>query len=371
MAEEGCSAEVAIIPKNDMPHHLSTISPKDVKLLARKYNIPLNLHPCALSEGHHKTFPSTYFSTCPLRIKSFNNVQTILSRPRVGKNARGKIFNETFSGMKGRKDNFFFINRRAIPDAMAWRHHDFDVNDTLSDDDFSILDVRALVERVIDLRPVHPGLVFADGLATTWDFPGCYPTSKNTEGNGKVMRSLPYGAAIPANHQLGQNTTHPLSVDQPIPDKTDHQLEVEVEDLKVIAAKEKRKSQAVKATAKKRENMRRTNDEGGSSKSKHKERRTLAKKGNVTNFDHVSSPTPLQLVASTRTVIHVLSDSDGTNDETQNAPKDQHHVSLHSPRESADESVHNFINIDDDKRKDNPSHLEPFVNLFEKPITAD
>ncbi|GJX28563.1 hypothetical protein Tco_0236642 [Tanacetum coccineum] len=282
MAEDGCSAEVAIIPKNDMPHHLSTISPKDVKLLANKYNIPLNLHPCALSEG------------------------------------------------------------RAIPDAIAWRHHDFDVNDTLPDEDFSILDVRALVERVIDLRPVHPSLIFADGLATTWDFPGCYPTSKNTKGNGKVMRSLSYGAAIPANHQLGQNTTHPLSADQPIPDKTDHQLEVEVEDLKVIAAKEKRKSQAVKATAKKRENLRRTNDEGGSSKSKYKERRTLAKK-----------------------------DSDGTNDEIQNAPKDEHHVSLHSPRESADESVHNFINIDDDNRIDNPPHLEPFVNLFEKPITAD
>ncbi|GKF17772.1 hypothetical protein Tco_0062690, partial [Tanacetum coccineum] len=28
---------------------------------------------------------------------------------------------------------------RAIPDAMAWRHHDFDVNDPFPDNDFSAL----------------------------------------------------------------------------------------------------------------------------------------------------------------------------------------------------------------------------------------
>ncbi|GJY04398.1 hypothetical protein Tco_0370338, partial [Tanacetum coccineum] len=51
MAEESCSAKVAIVPKFDMPRHLSSMTPKDVKALARKYNIPLDLHPCAPSEG--------------------------------------------------------------------------------------------------------------------------------------------------------------------------------------------------------------------------------------------------------------------------------------------------------------------------------
>nr|GEX26975.1 hypothetical protein [Tanacetum cinerariifolium] len=51
MAEEGCFVEVAVIFKFDMPHHRSTMSPKDVKLLARKYNIPLDLHRCAPFEG--------------------------------------------------------------------------------------------------------------------------------------------------------------------------------------------------------------------------------------------------------------------------------------------------------------------------------
>ncbi|GKE88286.1 hypothetical protein Tco_1565761 [Tanacetum coccineum] len=89
--------------------------------------------------------------------------------------------------MKGWKDNFFFIDRRVIPDAMAWRHHDYDVNDTLPDDDFSILDVRALAERIIDLRPVRPGLLFSAGLAIVWDFPGFHLIFKDTEGNGNVL----------------------------------------------------------------------------------------------------------------------------------------------------------------------------------------
>nr|GEZ78834.1 hypothetical protein [Tanacetum cinerariifolium] len=101
---------------------------------------------------------------------------------------------------------------------MAWRHHDSDVADLLPDDDFSILDVRALAERVIDLRLVHLSLLFASGLAI--------------------------GAVVPANFQAGLNITPPFSIGQPITDKTDHQLKVEVEDPKVIAARERKRAQA-------------------------------------------------------------------------------------------------------------------------------
>ncbi|GJV81685.1 hypothetical protein Tco_1517555 [Tanacetum coccineum] len=41
-----------------------------------------------------------------------------------------------------------------------------------------------LADKVIDLRPVHPGLLFAARLLTTWDFPGSLPIFKDTEGNG-------------------------------------------------------------------------------------------------------------------------------------------------------------------------------------------
>nr|GEV45790.1 hypothetical protein [Tanacetum cinerariifolium] len=123
------------------------------------------------------------------------------------------------------------------------------------------------------------------------------------EGKEEGNDFFTVGAVIPTNHQLGQNTTPPLLVDQSIPEKTDHQLEVEVEDPK--------------------------------------------------------------------TVVPLHSYSDAANDETHNALEDEHHVSLHSPHESANEFVHNFVNIDDDKRKDSPPHLKPFVNLSRKPINAD
>nr|GEW46453.1 transposase (putative), gypsy type [Tanacetum cinerariifolium] len=106
---------------------------------------------------------------------------------RVGKGVGGQVFRETFSRLKGWKKRFFFLDRRAIPDAMAWRHHDSDVNDLVLKDGFSASDVQTLTERVVDLRPVPSGLLFWEGLATTWDFLGFYPVFKHTEGNDNIL----------------------------------------------------------------------------------------------------------------------------------------------------------------------------------------
>ncbi|GKD50287.1 hypothetical protein Tco_1279263 [Tanacetum coccineum] len=259
MAEEDCSVEVAVVPKFDIPNHQSKLSPKDVKSLAKKYNIPLDLHPCVPSKGW-----------------------TMDNLPEE---------------VIGWKDKRFFIDMRVIPDAMAWRHHDSDVNDTFPDNDFSLLDVRALAEKVIDLRPMHPGLLFVVGLATTWDFPRFYPIFKDTGGNVITMSeylrfpflfevSIAKGAVVPA--------THP----------------------------EKKKAQDA---TKKKENKKMANDEGGSSKPKPKKKKApVAKKDNIT-------------------------DSDRGNDEAQHAPEDEHHSASPSPRESANEFVYNFINVNDDK----------------------
>ncbi|GJZ78044.1 hypothetical protein Tco_0642716, partial [Tanacetum coccineum] len=103
---------------------------------------------------------------------------------RVGKGVGGQVFRETFLGLKGWKKRCFFLDKRSIPDAMAWRHHDFGVNDPVPKDGFSALDVQTLTKRVIDLRPVLSELLFQGGLATTWDFLGFRPIFKDTEGNG-------------------------------------------------------------------------------------------------------------------------------------------------------------------------------------------
>nr|GEW48621.1 hypothetical protein [Tanacetum cinerariifolium] len=137
MAEEAHSAEVTVMLKFDMPCHESTMSSKDVKSFVLRHRIPLDLHPCASSEGW---------------------MMDQLPKEVIG--AGGRVFQETFFQMKRWKKMFFFLDRRVIPNAMPWRHHDSDVNDTVPDDDFSILDVQKLTERFIDLRPMPADLLF-------------------------------------------------------------------------------------------------------------------------------------------------------------------------------------------------------------------
>ncbi|GJS83492.1 hypothetical protein Tco_0750033 [Tanacetum coccineum] len=258
MAEEDHHVAVAVVPKFDMPRHQSNLSSNDVKSLVKRYEIPLDLHPGVPSEWHTMDqLPEDAIGLFD-RFIEFSGIRVPFStlllalkhghwysfEKRVGKGAGGKIFCETFFGMKGWKDKFFFIDRRGILDAMAWRHHDSDVNDPFLDDDYSILDVRALAEKVIDLRPVHPGLLFTASRATTWDFSSFYPVFKDSRGSGYIITLLMYmrvGAAISAKEETTQHTTPPHPVHQSISDKTASQLEVEVEDPKVFTAKEKKK----------------------------------------------------------------------------------------------------------------------------------
>ncbi|GJT77594.1 hypothetical protein Tco_1044319 [Tanacetum coccineum] len=324
MAEEDCSARVAIVSKFDMPHHQSAMSPKDVKLLARKYDILLYLHPCAPSEG---------WTMDKLRYEG-------------GKKHWDKIFNKTFSEMKGWKDRFLFIDRRAIPDAMAWRHHDSDVNDVLPDNDFSILDVRALAKNAINLRPMHPELLFVVDLATVWDFPRYHPIFKDTRGNVVIMSEylrFPFLAGI--------------SIEKG----------VVLKDPKMIAAREKKKVQAARATAKKKENLKRTDDEGGSSRPKLKKRKTQAKKANTTGSDHVSSPIPIRTIVPTRLVAPARSGSGRHNDEAQTTLEDE----PLSPHQSANDSVYNFINIVDDKDNHSAALSFPAAGVFLSETNVD
>ncbi|GKF09269.1 hypothetical protein Tco_0043493 [Tanacetum coccineum] len=120
-----------------------------------------------------------------------------------------------------------------------------------------------------DLRPVPVGLLFRGGLATTWVFSGFHLIFKDTEGNVITMSeylcfpflsdaSIIQGSALLSKDLVAQHTTPPLSVDQAIPKKTDFQREVEVEDSKIVAARERK----ARAAAKKKESRKRDGDEG-------------------------------------------------------------------------------------------------------------
>ncbi|GJX57154.1 hypothetical protein Tco_0287051, partial [Tanacetum coccineum] len=82
------------------------------------------------------------------------------------------------------------------------------------------------------------------GLATTWDFPSIRPIFKDTKGNVVTMSeylrfpflsgaSISKGPPLTSQDKIEQHTVRPLLTDQPIPEKTAHQKEVEVEDPKI------------------------------------------------------------------------------------------------------------------------------------------
>ncbi|GJT49057.1 hypothetical protein Tco_0975214 [Tanacetum coccineum] len=246
MAEQDPFVEVVKVPKFDMPFYESKLSKTDVKALAKKYDIPLDLHPCAPSEGWTvDKLPEEVIGLKGLVMfevycRSLGIAPTVslfrvfykISKQghwfsfekRVGKGAGGKIFRKTFSRMKGWKDKFLFLDWRAIPDAMAWRHHDSDINDVLPDGDYNVSNARTLVENIIDLHPMPLGLLFVAALASSFSF----------------------------------------------------------------LSKEKKKIKAARAAAKKKENTKRVNDGEGGSKPKPKKRKTLAaKKPRFTGSDHV------------------------------------------------------------------------------------
>ncbi|GJT75733.1 hypothetical protein Tco_1042458 [Tanacetum coccineum] len=218
-------AEVTVMPKFDMSCHESTMSSKDVKSLALRHGIPLDLHPCASSKGWAiDQLPEEVIgivSTVNL-FRVFYKVSKQGHRfsfeKRVGKGAGGRVFRETFSGMKG------------------WKK--------------SILDVQKLTKRFIDLRPVPIGLLFRGGLATTWDFPGFHPIFEDTKGNVLVFpflsgASIVQGTALSSKDLVAQHTT-PLLL------------------------------RKARAAAKRKESRKRVGDEGEGSKPKTKRKKVPA-----------------------------------------------------------------------------------------------
>nr|GEV03957.1 hypothetical protein [Tanacetum cinerariifolium] len=205
----------------------------------------------------------------------------------VGKCVGGQIFRETFYGLKGWKKRFFFLDRRAIPDAMAWRHHDSNISDPVLEDGFSEQYVQTLAERVIDVRPVPSGLLFQGGLATTWDFPGFLVTmSEYLCFSFQSGATIEKGSSLTNQDQRAQHTVPPLSLGQAIPDKTGHQKEVEVEDPKIVATRERK----ARAAAKKKEKKKQGGDGGEGSHPKTKRRKNVNHKDGPAASEATSSP---------------------------------------------------------------------------------
>ncbi|GJX38064.1 hypothetical protein Tco_0251367 [Tanacetum coccineum] len=266
----GSQAEASSSSKRDMGSYISTMKPSDVKALTRKYKIPRDLHPVAVSsEWTMDRLTDDYIG---LYEQYFE-----------------------FAGLRW-KWRFFFIDRRAIPDAMCWRHHDSDISDHAPKDGFDEDDVIALTSQPIDIRGIPSGLLFSAGLAITWEFPKSRPLFKDPKGNVVTMSEylrLPFlsgmtieaGGALTEQDVIPQHTTTPLSADEPVPGKTDSQQRVEASDPKIVATRIRKAQAAAKRKAEKHRGSEGVGGSKGSSK-RRKEKPS----------DHIPCPTPLRTI---------------------------------------------------------------------------
>ena len=101
---------------------------------------------------------------------------------RTGKRAL-KCFDELLTGLKHWKDFFFFIDRRAIPYAMPWRHKDSKISDRFPEG-YSLRDARKIAEKTILLRTPPSSLLYEYGLCSVFQITGHRLVVKDAEGRG-------------------------------------------------------------------------------------------------------------------------------------------------------------------------------------------
>ena len=104
---------------------------------------------------------------------------------RTGKRAM-KCFEEKLSGLKFWKDFFFLIDRRAIPDAMPWRHKDSKISDRFPEN-YSVKDAKKIANKMIVLRKTPSSLLYTYGLCNVFQITGHSLVIKDAEGRGNAL----------------------------------------------------------------------------------------------------------------------------------------------------------------------------------------
>nr|GEX29397.1 hypothetical protein [Tanacetum cinerariifolium] len=340
---------VTALPKFDMPSYESKMTAKDVKSLALRHGIPLDLHPVALTEGWTMDKLPDDMIACAVRIEPIDYVRAILSEPKYCPFCK---FILRF--YKVSKQGGFLLKRESARVLVVKFSESFgrpflDINDPVPEDGFSMQDVEALTERVIDLRPVPSGLLFQGGLATTWHYPGFHPIFQDTEGNVVTMSeylrfpflsdaSISKGPALTSQDRVSQHTTCPLLEGQNIPEKTDHQRRVEVEDPKIVATRDRK----AKVVAKKMERKKQGGNDGEGSQPKTKQRKTTGRKDGPVASEATSSPEPIRTLNPHQPSGALAATAESRENSSPHA----------SPRDSANRSVHNYSNDHRDEETD-------------------
>ncbi|GJS75917.1 hypothetical protein Tco_0725798 [Tanacetum coccineum] len=173
---------------------------------------------------------------------------------KTGRGMR-KCFKEVTTSLKGWKKNFFLIDRRAIPDAMPWRHGDTDLHDYFPSN-FNQDDVDRLSEFLVPLRPPPRHLLYVCGLTTACRHPELPYHIKDQDRNVINMDTflkLPTwtgtivskGDPIPEGQRPNPRVSPPLPEGSKIPELTVFQKSVEKPNAKIAVAREKKKNRAL------------------------------------------------------------------------------------------------------------------------------
>ncbi|GKF01068.1 hypothetical protein Tco_0027991 [Tanacetum coccineum] len=185
------SLQVVVIPKFDVHIHTSTLTTKELKQAIKEFcistvpspdltmdKLPLiviGIYVEQLDQGRMMIPFSTFLlavikqfqvhisQQVPMgvnRVTMFEVRWSLVFIQEQNRRRSKKCIKEITSSLKGWKKNFFLIDRRAIPNAMSWRHIDTDVRD-----DFLVNynegDADRLAEHIILLRK-PPQLITMD-----------------------------------------------------------------------------------------------------------------------------------------------------------------------------------------------------------------
>nr|GEV73739.1 hypothetical protein [Tanacetum cinerariifolium] len=204
-----------------------------------------------------------------------------------------------------------------------------------------------------------------------------FNTAYPIDGYGVLKGYGGYGVSIfmdmahPCLKFLNKIPLPPFSVGQPISDKTESELEVEVEDPKVIALGKRKKLKQLGMLLTKRRVRKKRMMKGRVLNLIPKEEK-FRPSGKITEPDPIifllRSPFgQLRLPDQSFRFIWILV----KRMMKRKRPKNEHNSAHLSPRESANESVHNYFDIDGGKDKESPPRIETFVNQSNKPLYAD
>nr|GEW98685.1 hypothetical protein [Tanacetum cinerariifolium] len=252
----------------------SRLTPDDLNDLIIKYKIPRDLHPRLPSKDfvmselpddaigvYHRMFdffgvriPFSSFLMALIKhyrieptVTLFKVFQTLCKQGEWFSFAKRRApspdcIDDNRSCMKHWKSGFFLIDRRAIPDAMVWRHPNAAIDDPKPiGSSFNMADVHHLSVHVIKLRDMPEGVLVLSRLSRVWKSRISDPVKKE-----------PRLDVRPTFQRLPFYCTPPTAADVVIPDPTPEDLAFGTPSSKIAAkaeASQKRKASTSGATS--------------------------------------------------------------------------------------------------------------------------